>query len=157
MKDFIQRNSPIFVIGFFTLVVFVIIIIFAQFKKQISPELKPITKEQATNMENFDQPKTRVPEISEVDQKFQPIEILYTDNGFEPKNSKVVVNQLIRFTNKTKDSIKILQITKTEDQYKDGISIEPDSTAEVRLTKPKTWSFYEEVTEFKGSVFVVDN
>lgn len=157
MKDFFQRNSPIFVIGFFTLVVFLIIIIFAQFKKQISPELKPITDQQMSEIKRFETPQKEIASIEETDKNFPAIEIIYNDQGFEPKNSKVVQNQLIKFTNKSKNPIKILQITDTEIDYKDGIYVEVEKTVEIRLTTPKTWAYREEQSDYRGSIFVIKN
>jgi|GEM_PF-1639102 len=157
MKDFINRNSPIFVLGFFTLVVFTIVITVSHFRQQRSPELVPLTADQIEDIDTSNPNEMDIPTGYEVDQKFGIVEITYSLKGFDPKNAKSIQNQLVRWTNKSDTPLKIVQVTKTYPEFKDGITIEPGKTYEFRLYKPKLWSYKDEKTGTMGSIYVVDN
>jgi len=157
MKNFIERNSPIFVIGAFTLGILLIIVIASSFRKQKSPELVPLTNEQVQNVETSSPAETDMPSGYEVDKKYGTLEIKYTLQGFDPKDAKSIQNQLVRWTNTTEIPITINSIIKSYPELNDGIKIEPGKTFEFRLYKPKLWSYKEAKSEKMGTVFVVDN
>ena len=84
MKEFIKRNAPIFVIGAFTVIIFLIIIIVSQFRKQKSPEMKPLDNQQKVFIDTSVAEEVRATESKQVDDKFGTLEIKYTCNKLLP-------------------------------------------------------------------------
>jgi len=158
MNDFIKRNSPVFVIGIVTLVVFIIITIVSQFKKSREPELVSLTTSQVTELETTDPRNISMPTEYEADKKYGILEIEYTQQGFVPQNARSFQNQLVRWTNATDTPLNIVQLTNTYPELKDGISIKPGETFEFRLYKPRLWSYEREDNKDQfGTIFVVEN
>lgn len=157
MKDFINRNSPIFVIGGFTLVIFIIVSLISQFKKQKSPEMIPLSENQIKYVESSSPKEINIPTEYEVDKNFGAKEITFTRDGFEPKDTQVVLNQKVVWVNKTEAPIKLAQIIPSYTEFREAITIIPGGTFEFRPYKPKIWSYKETGSEFKGSIFVIEN
>jgi len=156
MKEFIKRNSPVFVIGTFTAIIFIVLTIVSQFKKQSNTNLIPLTDNQIKIMEE-PAPKT-LPVAEEIDSKYGPLEIEYTTEGFNPKNTKSYQNQLIKWTNKTDTAITMQAVTKTHKDFPNEVEIKPGETFEFRLTKPKLWSYQQkDNTKMFGTIFVLEN
>ena len=157
MNDFIKRNSPVFVIGTVTLVVFIIITIVSQFKKHQSPNLIQLTTDQIKTLDMSDPREIEMPTEYEVDKKYGILEIEYTQEGFVPQNAKSFQNQLVRWINNTDTPIQLDPITNTYPELKDGTTIKPGEVFEFRLYKPKLWSYEDAKTKNSGTIFVIEN
>lgn len=156
IRDFIKRNSPIFVIGGITAILFLIITIISRFKEAQSPTLVPLTDSQIQEFEKTEEPVTKT--TDEADTKYGTLEIEYTLEGFMPKNTKSYPNQLVRWTNKTDGTISFSQVTKTHKTFPEVVEIKPGESFEFRLTKTKLWSYQiKDNPNHFGTIFVLDN
>jgi hypothetical protein len=156
MKDFIKRNSPVFAIGVFTAVIFLVITIAAQFREAPSPKLIPVTENQMQELDATKDSTLPVPE--EIDTKYGPLEITYTVEGFTPKNTKAYQNQLVRWTNNTDTSLTIVPVAKTHKNFPTEVEIKAGETFEYRLTNPKLWSYQEKDNSLNfWTIFVLED
>lgn len=173
MKDFLKRNVSVLVVGVVTLVIFLVIIILAQTKDYYKPELIEVNKEAAftkreeeiqssipeqsvnTNVDNLvDIKEVQESTPGEIDVKYGILEINYTENGFEPKNTSAQLNQLVRWVNKTQNTIELEQLTNNYIEFTNPITINPGSTFEFRVYKTKLWTYQEKNSRNFGSIIV---
>ncbi|KKS14483.1 MAG: DSBA-like protein thioredoxin domain-containing protein [candidate division WWE3 bacterium GW2011_GWC1_41_7] len=91
---------------------------------------------------------------AEIDKTFGALEIAYTNNGFDPKNTTAREGQLARFTNKTDSTIIFYQPIYRFEDVEQEVTIQPGANIEIRLSKTKIWSYREKNTDSFGSIFV---
>ena len=178
IKNFIMRNKPIFYIGFFTLILFIVIILVSEVRRINSKNLEPrlVEVEESTEsstaktmidstnyMDSTFFTKETTPsytilpesEYAEMDIKYGTVVIEYTDEGFTPSNAKTLVNQKVKWLNKSEHEIFITQKTKVYQQFEKPILIPSEGSAEFRMYKDGLWKYEEEDSNFSGTINVI--
>jgi hypothetical protein len=175
MKEFIQRNKPVFFIGLVTILVFAAIIITSQKQNTTQlPGLKKIESKDTgtTKVEDFfleepndasqktsDELTENTAEsseaIAEMDQKYGTLVIEFTKDGFTPRNTRAIKGQLVRWVNKTDMPIYIEQLLKYYPDWVEPKSIPAGGNIEFRLTVENYWTYREKETKSFGSIYVL--
>lgn len=81
------------------------------------------------------------------------VEIRFTQNGFEPKNTTVYKWQIVRFVNETDKPITIKQTSPKYDEFENGVLIGAGNTFELEISKERLWTFMEVDSKKYGSIF----
>jgi len=159
IKNFIERNKPIFAIGTATLILFVGIIVYYRITPHKETGLSRIGNEsnfnivgeEKTNMENegiYSGSETSTSIEASLDEKVGILEIEYNENGFYPKAARAVQGQAVRWTNKTDKAIYLKQKTPTYTDLLQPVQIDPGQSFSYRLMKYGTWNYEEDVTKY---------
>ncbi len=94
---------------------------------------------------NFDQPAQT---------QYETLEIEFTDDGFSPKDALVRLGQKIKWTNKTEQDIRIVQLVESFEELKGGVDLKPGESFEFVPDKDRLWTYKEEESGFAASIFV---
>ncbi len=165
IKNFIERNKPIFTIGVVTLLLFVAIIVFYRFKSHTETKLNKIgnestfnvVEEEKANMQDDGQYSETQPAVSieqSIDEKAGILEIEYTSTGFKPETARAIQGQAVRWTNKTDKTIYLKQKTPTYTDLTQPVQIEPEQSFSYRLNQDGTWNYEEELSRNFASIVV---
>ena len=120
-KNFIDRNKPILVVGSLTLVIFLVITFVSTKRETKRPILNEIRENETfivesekdievdNSIESLEELDAYVEENAEeiYDSVLGITLIEFTENGFQPKNARAVQGQILRFVNKTKETITV--------------------------------------------------
>lgn len=177
IRAFILRNRQIFITGIVIGVVFLLIITVSSSRKVGGPELAPSTTtsenepaKTGTNPGMDYEPKglwnAPIPpqyyeeeeeEIIEepVEEPKEILEITFDDNGFSPAGSYALLNQTVKWTNKTDKSIYIKQMKDFFPEMKDPVEVYSGGSLELKLTKLGVWGYIETSTQKMGSIFIL--
>lgn len=179
LKNFIERNKSVFVIGFFTFVIFMAVIIISQVRRLQGINQGPtlIRVEESTQSaensgvtpfeeaylvggteESAEDVSGSEPEINiyaEQDRKYGTMRVEYNTNGFVPKNAKAILNQKVKFVNATNWEMKIVQKTSFFNEFKSPVVIPAGGFFEFRLTRDGVWTYEEEATKSFGSIIIL--
>ena len=155
IKNFIERNKPIFYIGLATLLLFIALIVFYGIKPHKETGLSRIGNESNYNVVNEEDSNSSneaqggvetVPPEANIDNQFGVLEINYTENGFSPKAARAIQGQAVKWTNKTDKVIYLRQKTPTYPDLIQAVQIDPGLSFSYRLTKDGTWNYEEETS-----------
>jgi hypothetical protein len=168
IRDFIERNKAVFVIGFLTLTIFLSIIIISEVRRvrkgNDSPKLvrvedtTAVTETTETNLENETTDSAlNILDItySDVDKNYGTLLIEYTNRGFVPNNAKAVLGQKIKWVNKTDKGIYIVQKTLFFDEFKTPQFLPANGILEFRLYKDGEWGYEILETGFSGNIAIL--
>ena len=168
IRDFIERNKSVFVIGILTLTIFLSIIIISEVRrvrKDVdSPKLVRVENDieipEATTsagslgngtISNLDAMSTL---YSEVSKKYGILLIRYTNKGFIPENAKAVLGQKINWVNDTDSNVFISQITPFFDEFNTPIVLPAKGTLEFILYKDGRWDYQNTEAGFSGNITI---
>lgn len=175
LKDFIERNKPVFTIGMVTFVVFALIILINFTRKTENADLIRLKDEDTRIVDDENTPintgdstaegdyvtltegSEPSPETPTFDERFGIIEVKYYDKwGFIPKNLSALNGQLVKWTNTTENDITFTQKTPTyqELENQEPIIIKPSESFEFRLYEEGLWTYEEGTTKNFGSIDV---
>jgi hypothetical protein len=169
LKNFIDRNKPIFLVGAATLLIFFGIIVFNQKRNPGETKLRNVKEETEIYIVETEKNKAGEDIIETLEELDAYIEehaeeiydstmgvfvIEFTENGFQPKNSRALQGQLLRFVNKTTKDIYIKQRISGYDELKEPVKIEAGGTFTLRLLKDILWGFEETTTKSVGSLYI---
>jgi hypothetical protein len=169
IRDFIERNKSVFVIGLLTFTIFLSIIIISEVRrvrKDVdSPKLIRVENEieipESTSsieipengpLSNLD---TLNNTYSEVTKKYGILLIKYTNKGFVPQNAKAILGQKINWVNDTETSIYISQKTPFFDEFKTPIVLPAKGTLEFILYKDGRWDYQNTETGFSANITIL--
>ena len=96
-------------------------------------------------------------EMEEYERRTRIIQIDYTEAGFNPINPKVFTGQLIRWTNKTKNPIMLIQTLDRFDEFKGGVLIKPGESFEFRPTKKFYFAYIERDSKKYAGITIGDS
>jgi len=177
IKEFLERNKPVFTIGIITFVIFIFIIFIGLIRQNKEPNLVKLGNEstytlsedgkttpdleieqtQDGTITEGSQPEEEIVPLS-FDERLGIIEVKYYEKwGFVPKNSKALNGQLVKSTNTTDRDIYIVQKMPTYSELEDPFLIKPDETFEFRLYEIGMWTYEELETKHFGSINVKPN
>lgn len=163
LKNYYERNKPVFTIGLATLVIFLLVIIVYRIMPRKSTSMSRIGNESSFNVtsEEANNAVDESQQISEstgadvgitpeqsIDQTFGILDIAYTEKGFTPKLARVVQGQVVKWTNKTDKIIFLKQKTPTYSELKDLVQIDPGQTFSFRVSKSGTWNYEEDISKY---------
>lgn len=162
LKNFSERNKPVFTIGLVTLVLFLLIIAFYAVKTHKGPGLKKIGNESSftvtpetagTSPSAVDQQTTRTssPEQN-IDATFGITDVKFTDTGWSPKITRAIQGQVVRWTNNTAAAIFLRQKTPAYTELTAPVQIEPGQSFNFRMTKAGDWNYEEGVSGYFGTI-----
>ena len=138
---------------------------FKDFEEQIDTAIKDAQNkkalEETININEVEElPSVTIVDNSKPEPKpekpLETVAIEFTDQGFKPGNAQAQLGQLVRWTNKTKEPIKIKQLIKKFDELENEVTIEPEKFYELRLYKSGYWTYQETVKKLGGSIIIVD-
>lgn len=173
IKNFLERNKSIFVIGVILGIVFVAIILFYVIKPHEETELSNVkTADQQfykVAYENLDEENSgnnleetgdenqpqeeKTPEMT-TDEKYGILQIDYIDSGFSPRITRAALGQAVSWTNKTDKTIYFRQIKKSYPELEELIEIKPGESFNIRMTVLGIWSYEESESRNFGSIDV---
>lgn len=90
------------------------------------------------------------------DKNYGTIYIEYTPFGFRPNNIKAHKNQLLSVKNTTKAPMRLQQIIESYAELSKPVTIEPEASFELRLSKEDLWTFKEASQRHYGTIYVVN-
>jgi hypothetical protein len=165
IKNFVERNKPIFTIGIATLLLFIAIIVFYRLKAHTETKLNKIgnestfnvVEEEKANMQDVGQYSETQPAVSieqSIDEKVGILDIEFTSTGFKPKIARAVQGQAVRWTNKTDKTIYLKQKTPTYTDLTQPVQIEPGQSFNYRLNQDGTWNYEEDLSKFFATINV---
>lgn len=175
IKEFFERNKPVFTIGFVTFAVFVLIIIVSSARETESPDLIRLKDEDTRLIPDIEEPTNTseetengllidgsgtAPDTPSFDERIGIIEVSYYEKwGFVPKNLSGLNGQLVKWTNKSEIDITLTQKMPTypELEEQEPITIKPGETFEFRLREEGLWTYEEGTTKHFGSINVKPN
>ena len=175
IKNFILRNKSVFYIGLVTFVIFVVIIFVSEFRrltnKNYGPDLievkestethvtllDKVAESTATVVEGSEPPYIVLPEESyaEKDLAMGTLLIEYTVDGFSPANAKALLNQKVKWVNKTNYDVYIRQ---TNDYYKEfsaPVLIPANGSLVFRMYRDGTWNYEDRDMREPGRIMVI--
>jgi hypothetical protein len=168
IRDFIERNKAVFVIGFLTLTIFLSIIIISEARRvrkgNDSPKLIRVEDTTAAIETTADDSgiETSGPALntlditySDVDKNYGTLLIAYTDRGFVPNNAKAILGQKIEWVNKTDKSVYIAQKTVFFDEFKTPLFLPAGGVFQFRLYKDGEWGYEVPETGVSGSINIL--
>lgn len=91
---------------------------------------------------------------AELDAKYGVVNVIFTETGFNPGKNYVQTGQLMRWTNKAKTAMVLMDLYDKYPELKDTVTIEPDKSFDLRLYKKGYWMFKEKTTGKIGTVAV---
>lgn len=92
---------------------------------------------------------------AEADSMYGTAFVDFTDEGFEPVELEIKLNQKVRWTNRTDREITIYQTTyKRFPEWDEDKTLAPGESFEFRFYKNKLWTYKERASGEFGSVFV---
>jgi len=169
IRDFIERNKSVFVIGLLTLTIFLSIIVISEvrrIRKDVdSPKLIRVEKDteitEATSSEEGS--GSRIPSnldtmntlYSEVSKKYGVLLIRYTNKGFVPQNAKAILGQKINWVNDTDSNVYISQNTSFFDEFNTPIVLPAKGTLEFILYKDGKWEYQNTEKGFSGNITIL--
>lgn len=180
IKDFFERNKSVFIIGLVTLVIFLSIIVVSEIRRirgsSFGPEMirvegnfdtdvKESTETSGIDIDDESDIEGAVTESSysllpdekylQTDQQFGIMKIEYTNNGFSPLNAKAVLNQKVRWINKTDQSVYIKQTASFFKEFKEPMLLPANGILEFRMYREGIWSYEEQTTKRFGSIIIL--
>lgn len=139
---------------------------FADFEKQITDAIginnveeipmQPVSGTQPQNNTNNTLPSNTQPQVNETGTKKPTLDITYTTEGFSPSTRAVKKNTIVKWTNKTAETIKLKQLIQAYDELRVPIEIKANETFEFELTKTGLFTFEEEISKKFGKLTVLD-
>ena len=84
------------------------------------------------------------------------LKIIFTKEGFDPRDVNAYTGQQIEWVNETADQVTILQTTAIHEALKKGLTIEPNSTAVFRPLINGLFSYLEKNSAKYGTITVQD-
>lgn len=165
IKNFIERNKPIFTIGVATLVLFVGIIAYYRLKPHKETGLTKIGNESTFNVVEEEKPNTQdlgqvaetQPTISieqSLDEKVGILDIEFKATGFSPKIARSIQGQAVRWINNTDKIIYLKQKTPTYPELTEPVQIEPGQSFSYRLNEYGTWNYEEDLSKYFATIEV---
>jgi hypothetical protein len=175
MKDFIKRNSPVFVVGVITFFIFMGIII--QSQKNDTKETDLVGVEDYVVSFN-DEVDRVIPEedlsdfLQQVEESLETSEATWypgkntsmhgdvlfieyrEEKGFVPRNAVGISGKIVMWHNKTQNPIQIKQLTNKFDEFEPPVTIAPQKLFAIRMDIPGIWTYQEVETGEFGSVFI---
>ena len=134
---------------------------FKDFEEQIDTAIKDAQTKQAQENMPITNETINTPTVTVVDKtKTEPnkavetVNIEFTDQGFKPGNAQAQVGQIVRWTNKTNEPIKIKQLIKKFDELENEVTIEPGKFYELRLYKSGYWTYQEIIKKLGGAIII---
>jgi hypothetical protein len=169
IKNLIERNKSVFVIGLLTLTIFMSIIIISEVRRvrrgNDSPKLIRIENEVETSdttsaegnskEENNSNLSVLDSVYSEVDKGYGILLIEYTSKGFVPNYAKAILGQKVKWVNKTGISVYIAQNTPFFDEFKTPLLLPANGALEFRLYKDGKWKYQNPEAGFSGDIEIL--
>jgi hypothetical protein len=180
MQKFILRNKQIFITGAVIGGLFLLIIISSSLRKTKGPTLSPSTQNSQSSQEapegtnpgsNYKPkgtwsaplPMEAYVEENDSTEEEQPsgeepkqiLEIVFDDKGFSPMNARALINQTVRWTNKSAKKIEIFQMKNFFPEFENPVEIESNGSLEFKLTKLGLWGYKEKESDKMGSIFIL--
>lgn len=179
MKEYLRRNSVIFIVGLVLVALFVIALITAENNQNTKlPTLRRIQESEVPEnpepeaiIESPDNSENSVPkepdptsvydalevrDNQEMDEVFGILEIEFTEEGFNPIEVNGFTNQLVIWKNNTDRTIILTQqLNQFEDWENNDKIIEPGQTFSYRLKGGKNlWTYREVSSKMVGGIFI---
>lgn len=165
IKNFIERNKPIFTIGIATLVLFVGIIVYYRLKPHAETKLNKlgnestfnVVEEEKPNMQDSDLVSETQPAVSieqSLDEKVGILDIEFKATGWTPKIARAIQGQAVRWINSTDKTIYLKQKTPTYPELTEPVQIEPGQAFSYRLNEYGTWNYEEDFSKYFASIEV---
>lgn len=180
IKGFYNRNKPIFIIGTIIGVVFIGFIAFYNLNPRTPTELQEINNEMDREFykvayENLSNPQnsyyegesdeysdhTRISDeeairlsIQNIDETYGTLEIKYTTDGFRPRATRAILNQMAKWTNETDKTIYLHQRKNTYSELEKLVEIKSGESFEFRLTELGIWTYEENGSRNFGEIDV---
>jgi hypothetical protein len=89
----------------------------------------------------------------EVKARYGVLEINFTSEGFEPRNTNGYIGQIVRFNNNTGTSITIQQTTPKYDFWENPRTIPAGSSLEFEATEKGLWTYLEQDSNKLGAIY----
>lgn len=159
--NFVKRNIPILIIGFFVGITFVVITVIGQGRDSETTLVDAITS-------TFSVSQRKTPPLEEPTPEYVPqnntpvmftppeetekvageviypvLEVVFTETGFNPASSNARTGQTVRWVNKTEHNIIIKELIPKYPAFAVGITLSPEESFEQLLNKPKIWTYKE--------------
>lgn len=148
LKDYINRNSPIFIIGAITIVVFLFIIFISGNKDDKVQNTNLVVIDEVQNKKIDQENEIKKAKVNKIfDEKYGVVKFTYTFDGFDPMNKSIILNQLIQIYNDTDSLLKINQLIDAYPEFREGITIQPKQTFEFRPSKLRLWTIEDDLTK----------
>ena len=87
-------------------------------------------------------------------QNLPDITINFTDKGFDQNDITAEYGQTVKWTNKTGQSIVLVQTVKKFDELKDGVTIAPNASFSLQLNGERLWVYKEQNSNLYGQIFI---
>ena len=161
LKNFSERNKPIFTIGLVTFVLFLLIIALYEVKTHNGPGMTKIGNESSftvsqetsgTSPDAVQQPNQSVSPEQNVDTTFGIVDVEFKDTGWVPKTTRVVQGQVVKWTNNTAAAIFLKQKTPTYTELKVSVQIDPGQSFNFRMTHVGEWNYEEGLSGYFGTI-----
>lgn len=94
-------------------------------------------------------------EYTEIDLKYGTVVIEYTNEGFTPTNAKALMNQKVKWLNKSENDIYIAQQTQVYQQFEKPVLIPANGFTEFRMYKDGLWKYVEKTSDLSGTINVI--
>jgi plastocyanin len=169
MKEFFNRNKPVFVIGLLTLITFIALIVTSFNKRpenENSPKMIKLLEQEEMELEMEIIPSSGYLDPSETtqsedaarlfDRANEPLEIEYRVEGFLPVNARVRRGQLVRWVNRSSNDMILLQTSKIYPEWKEPVVVKRNGSYEFRMYKSGMFTYKDLNSTSFGSVFVFD-
>ncbi len=88
--------------------------------------------------------------------RIKTVYIDFTEDGFEPADTQGFTGQKIIWTNKTNNTITILQTLPIHEALKGGVSLKPNDSFEFRPLVDKQFTYVEKNSQKYGSLMIKD-
>lgn len=148
LKDYINRNSPIFIIGAITIVVFLFVIFISGNKDDKVQNTNLVVIDEVQNKKIDQENEIKKAKVNKIlDEKYGVVKFTYTFDGFDPMNKSIILNQLIQIYNDTDSLLKINQLIDAYPEFREGITIQPKQTFEFRPSKLRLWTIEDDLTK----------
>lgn len=182
IRNFYERNKPIFVIGIFMAIVFIGLIIFYGVKPREETDLSKLNEtdrefykvayenlgENGSNVNenvyvsDFDTNTFPVPEEKsglnqqQINERYGILEIQYTEEGFKPGRIRAALGQEVSWTNNTEKVLYFHQRKQTYPELEEIREIKSGESFKFRLTELGIWTYDENETGDYGYIEVKD-
>ncbi|MDC0449176.1 hypothetical protein OAL67_01050 [bacterium] len=165
IKNFIQRNLPVFVVSLITLSVFVVLIITSLSKNTPETQLVRVDSSEV-NFEETEQPVEPPVDINALIQEVEESTestpsapegvtlIRFVDGRFLPRNSIGKLGKVVMWKNETDRTISIKQLAIKFDEFSEPVEIGPNDYFVLTLSDTGMWTFKEIESDAFGSVFI---
>lgn len=179
IREFILRNKQIFITGVVIGLIFLLIISVSSSRKVSGPKLAPsktTSESGGINQKGLNpaadyQPKgfwnAPIPQEyyentqdetgeKNVEEPKEILEISFDNNGFAPKTSYALLNQTVRWINKTDRSIYIQQLKQYFPELENPVEVYPGGSLELKLIKTGVWGYKEVESGEMGSITITE-